>query len=98
VLAGAVERIYAPGDFALATCSPDELAGGDARANAERLERLFRAERGPLADAVCLNAALVLMLLERERDPRAALRAARAALEDGRATRFLERLRAGGRA
>jgi anthranilate phosphoribosyltransferase len=97
--AGVDERLHSPEDFGLASCKRSELEGGDARANAERLERLFDGrERGPLADAVCLNAALVLLLAGEEREPRAAQRRARAALEDGRALRLLARLRAGGRA
>jgi anthranilate phosphoribosyltransferase len=82
-----------PADFGLAACRPDALAGGDARANAERLQQLFAgAERGPLRDAVCLNAALALLLVERASTPRAALRLAEAALDDGRAAGFLARL------
>ncbi len=91
------EERLVPEDFGLARCRPEELAGGDARANAARLVRLFAGrEHGPVRDALCLNAALVLLLVEREREPRAALRTAAAALDDGRAARFLARLRAGG--
>jgi len=88
-----------PGSLGVARCNPEDLAGGDARENAERLVALFAGrERGPLRDAVCLNAALVLLLVRRERDPRAALEVARAALDDGRALRLLARLQhAGGR-
>ena len=86
----------APEDFGLERARPADLAGSDARSNAARLEGLFAArEHGPLRDAVCLNAALVLLLVERERSPRAALRAAAAALDDGRAERFLVGLREG---
>jgi anthranilate phosphoribosyltransferase len=93
------EQVFSPADFGLPTCAPADLAGGDALQNAARLERLFAGrEPGPLADAVCLNAALVLLLLGDVREPRAALRAARSALVDGRARRFLERLRAEARA
>jgi len=92
-----VERALAPEDFGLARCAPSDLAGGDAHENAARLIALFELrERGPLRDAVCLNAALVLLLLEREATPRAALRASAAALEDGRAARFLASLTADG--
>jgi anthranilate phosphoribosyltransferase len=88
-----------PADFGLEPCQPADLVGGDARANAERLERLFRGHAdGPLADAVCLNAALGLLLLEDVRAPRVALTAARRGLRDGRAARLLERLRTGGAA
>lgn len=93
-------RRLAPEVFGLSRCRAEDLAGGDARENAARLVALFAGrERGPLRDAVCLNAALVLLLTEREREPHAALRRAAAALDDGRAERLLARLRgSGGRA
>jgi len=91
------EHELAPEDFGLARCAPADLAGGDARENAARLVALFEhRERGPLRDALCLNAALVLLLLERETAPRPALRSVAAALDDGRAARFLARLAASG--
>lgn len=95
VVAGAscTERALAPEDFGLPRCAPADLAGGDAHANAARLRSLFEDhEAGPVRDAVCLSAALVLLLLEREATPRAALRSAAAALDDGRAARLLARL------
>ncbi len=89
------EHRLAPEAFGLARCRPADLAGGDARANAARLEELLAGrERGPVRDALCLNAALVLLLTSRARSPRAALRTAAAALDDGRATRLLTRMRA----
>jgi anthranilate phosphoribosyltransferase len=87
-----LEHALEPRDFGLARCSPEDLAGGDAGENAERLRALFRGERGPLRDALCLNAALVLLLLEREHAPRAALAAAAQALDGGRAREFLARV------
>lgn len=88
------EQRVVPEDFGLARCARSDLGGGDARENAARLQALFAGEeRGPVRDAVCLNAALVLLLLEVEREPRVALRSAASALDDGRAARFLARLR-----
>ncbi len=86
------ERELDPRDFGFERCRTDDLAGGDARANAARLRALFAGECGPLRDAVCLAAALVLLLVGRAADPRAAARAAAAALDDGRARALLERL------
>ncbi|MSR61688.1 MAG: anthranilate phosphoribosyltransferase [Planctomycetes bacterium] len=95
--AGVREERLTPEDFGLQRARPADLAGGDARENAARTVSLFDGrEHGPLRDALCLNAALVLLLVELEREPRAALRAAAAALDDGRATRFLAQLRRGG--
>ncbi len=94
------EHRLTPEAFGLQRCRPEDLSGGDARENAARLVALFAGrEHGPVRDALCLNAALVLLLCGPERDPRAALLAAAAALDDGRAARFLARLRPdGGRA
>ncbi len=92
---GVREHQLDPRGFGFERCRPDDLAGGNAGENAARLRALFRGERGPLRDALCLNAALVLLLLGREHDPFAAARAAMDALDDGRARRFLERLAEG---
>lgn len=90
VQAGQVrERVLEPHDFGLARCAPEDLAGGDARENAQRLRALFHGERGPLRDALCLNAALVLILAGREREAHAAAAASARALDDGRAAEFL---------
>lgn len=86
------ERVLDPRDFGLARCSPEALAGGDATQNATRLCALFHGERGPLRDALCLNAALVLLLAGKEHETRAAATACERALDDGRAADFLARV------
>ena len=89
------EATFDPRDYGLERCRPDDLAGGDADGNAALLRGLFDGTRSPLRDALVLNAALVLQLVGREHDPRAAARAAAAALDDGRARTFLEHARRG---
>ena len=86
------EHVLDPRDFGLARCASEALAGGDAGENAARLCALFHGERGPLRDALCLNAALVLILAGREHEPRAAAAACGRALDDGRAAEFLARV------
>jgi len=86
------EAVLGPADFGLERCRPEELAGGDATENAGLCLGVFAGEKGPIADAVAMNAALVLLLTDRESDPVRALRVAQAALEDGRAKAFLDRL------
>jgi len=86
------ETVLDPADFGIERCRPEDLAGGDAQENLELCRRIFDGRRGPLFDAVALNAALVLLLTGRESDPRASFRVAAAALEDGRARAYLERL------
>jgi anthranilate phosphoribosyltransferase len=94
--AGVREHVLDPRAFGLPPCRPEDLAGGDAAQNAGRLEALLRGERGPLRDALVLNAALVLLLVGRERDARAAARIAGQALDDGRTRALLCALRADG--
>jgi anthranilate phosphoribosyltransferase len=76
--------------------SPDALRGGDARANAEVFRRLLAGERGPVRDAVLLNAAAALAAFderaERLHDALAAgMARAAAAIDDGRAEALLDR-------
>ncbi|MEN0066504.1 MAG: anthranilate phosphoribosyltransferase [Myxococcota bacterium] len=46
--------------YGVPRCTPDALKGGDALDNAARLTEVFRGARGPIRDAVVLNAALLL--------------------------------------
>jgi anthranilate phosphoribosyltransferase len=97
VSAGSVcELSFDPGEFGLSRSPSAALVGGDARANAARLESLFAGEGGPLADAVALNAALVALLVERAREPQAAAREALDAMRSGRTRAHLELLRSRG--
>lgn len=86
------EGVLDPRSFGVERCKPEDLLGGDARENVELCLRIFGGEKGPLFDAVALNTALVLLLTGKERDPKAAFRAASAPLEDGRALAYLNGL------
>ncbi len=85
-----------PTALGIATPAPDALRGGDARANAEVFRRLVGGERGPVRDAVLLNAAAALAAFE-ERAERlhdalaAGIDRAAAAIDDGRADALLRR-------
>jgi anthranilate phosphoribosyltransferase len=75
---------------------PDALRGGDARVNADVFRRLVAGERGPVRDAVLLNAAAALAAYderaERLHDALAAgMARAGAAIDDGRAEALLDR-------
>jgi anthranilate phosphoribosyltransferase len=95
------ERVVSPEDFGLQPARPGSLAGGDARANADRILGILAGEDDPASDAVALNAAAAIAVA-RESTAAAALRAAAAealdALQSGRALRTLEAWRAAARA
>ncbi|MDR7303084.1 anthranilate phosphoribosyltransferase [Haloactinomyces albus] len=54
------ERID-PVELGVALGSPEDLQGGDAQVNAEAVRRLLAGERGPVRDAVLINAAGALV-------------------------------------
>jgi len=49
-----------PADLGLPTCTLDDLKGGDATVNARMLQDVFGGQRGPVADALCLNAGVAI--------------------------------------
>ncbi len=85
-----------PSALGLAAPAPDALRGGDAAANADVVRRLVAGERGPVRDAVLLNAAAALTAFD-ERGGRlhdqlaVGLVRAAAAVDDGRAQTLLTR-------
>ncbi len=78
--------------YGIARCTAEDLAGGDVELNARLLREVFAGARGPLRDAVVLNAALVFELIGRASEPEEAVALASAPLDDGRAAAFLDRL------
>ena len=84
-------------DYGLPRCAPEDLAGGDAEDNAAAMRRVFEGERGAHRDALLLGTALALEVTRTVTDPRAGIEAAAAAIDDGRATRVLEKLAAAAR-
>jgi anthranilate phosphoribosyltransferase len=85
-----------PAALGLEAPRPDALRGGDAQVNAEVFRRLLAGERGPVRDAVLLNAAAALAAFD-ERAARlhdalaAGMAQAGAAIDDGRAQALLDR-------
>ncbi len=62
VRAGAVDKLtFDPAGFGFARADLDELRGGDARANAAEVRAVLDGARGPVRDAVVLNAAGALV-------------------------------------
>jgi anthranilate phosphoribosyltransferase len=84
-----------PEDYGLARCAPEDLAGGDAEHNARELVRVFRGEdRGPHRDALLLGTSLVLEVQGMVGGPVEGVARAAAAIDDGSAARFLDKLQA----
>ena len=71
-----------------------DLAGGDPEENASLVESVLGGAPGPHRDVVTLNAAAAFLASGRVSDLAAGVAAARTAIDDGRATGLLARLRA----
>jgi anthranilate phosphoribosyltransferase len=96
VSAGTVsETVRTPEDYGLARCAPGDLAGGDAEHNAQELVRVFtREDRGAHRDALLMGTSLVLEVQGSASSPAEGVAMAAAALDDGRAERLLDTMRA----
>ena len=88
------ETSVSPADVGLATATLDDLVGGDGARNAEIAEAMFGGETGPRRDIVVYNAGAALAIAGVAADHESGVRAAEAALDDGRATRLLDQARA----
>ncbi|MDH4125029.1 MAG: anthranilate phosphoribosyltransferase [Gammaproteobacteria bacterium] len=83
-----------PEDYGLRRCAATELTGGDAAHNAAELRRVFSGEdRGAHRDALLLGTSLVLEVQGTAKNAREGLELAAAAIDNGNAAAFLQRLR-----
>jgi anthranilate phosphoribosyltransferase len=100
VQGGTVRRsVRTPADYGLATCTAEDLAGGDAAANAAAMRAVLEGcDRGPHRDALCLGAALALEAAGVASSPADGLARAAAAIDDGRAAGVLRAIAAFGTA
>ncbi|MDA0706579.1 MAG: anthranilate phosphoribosyltransferase [Proteobacteria bacterium] len=88
------ETTRTPEDYGLKRCTAADLAGGDAAHNARELTRVFKGEdQGAHRDALLLGTSLVLEVQGTARDARHGVELAAAAIDNGNAAAFLERLR-----
>lgn len=69
------------------------LIGGDARANAQVIEKILNGEPGPPRNIVLLNAAAALVVAGQSTDFAAGVRCAASAIDSGAGLRLLEQLR-----
>ena len=87
------ESRRSPADYGLAKCAPEDLAGGDAEHNAGELRRVFhREDHGAHRDALLMGASLVLEVQGAVDDPVSGVHKAAAAIDDGSAAKFLNKL------
>jgi anthranilate phosphoribosyltransferase len=90
--AGRVEtREVWPADFGLAEADPADLAGGDARHNADILRRTLDGAPGAVRHAAIMEAAVALCAAGAARDLREGAALAGAAIDDGSAAATLAR-------
>ena len=90
---GAVQTFYVhPADYGLAKGSRDELLGGDARQNADRIRAILDGTDGPPRDIVLLNSGAALFIAGHAESVRAGIAEAADAIDSGRARHVLGRL------
>ncbi len=86
------ESVVTPEDFGLPRqFSPEEIRGGDARANAAALSSLLSGAPSSYRNVVLANAAAVLILAGKAATPARGVSIAAAAIDSGEATSVLER-------
>src|SRR5450631_1064726 len=84
-----------PEEFGIARCRPQDLAGGDAKANLAALIDVFEGrDQGPHLDTLVLQCGLALMIAGRAQSLTGGIALARAVVDSGKALAWLQRLRA----
>jgi anthranilate phosphoribosyltransferase len=86
-------RRVEPADLGLERARPEDVAGGDAAANAAAIEAILAGEDGPRADLVAANAGAALVVGGVAADLPGGVARARDVVRSGAARRVLERLR-----
>jgi anthranilate phosphoribosyltransferase len=81
-----------PEDVGLPRARPEALAGGTPADNAATTRRIFEGERGPQRDLAVLNAGAAIYVSGLVDTLEEGVRAAEAALDEGRAAASLERV------
>ena len=86
------QREIDPLDLGVPRCDPDELRGGDAAENAQRIREVFHGGNGGRRSAILLNAAGAIAAGGHAADLREGLAVARETLESGAAAARLDEL------
>ena len=90
---GAVNTFYLhPADVGLPKAPLGALAGGDAKENAQLIERILGGERGPARDVVLLNAGAALFIAGAAASVKEGIAIAAGAIDRGEARQTLQRL------
>ncbi len=82
----------APEDVGLTRADPSAITGGTPDVNAQTTRRIFAGEKGPARDLAALNAGAAIYVSGRVGSLEEGVRAAEAAIDDGRATAALDNL------
>ncbi len=91
VARGSVKRyLFDPRSVGFEYASTEELKGGDAAANAEILRGILSGRKGPMRQAVLLNAAFAVVAGGKAGDVREGIREAEKSIDSGAAMRRLE--------
>ncbi len=92
---GSVDKTTrSPENYGMKRCEPEDLQGGDAAYNAAALVRVMVCEdKGAHRDALLMGASLVLEVAGLADGPEDGVHQVAAAIDDGRAARFLEDFR-----
>ena len=90
---GVTERGFDPAELGVALADPSVLVGGDPAHNASVANKMLGGERGPVRDAVVLNAALALVAAGISDDVVDGIGRATEAIDDGKAATTLDRFR-----
>lgn len=85
-----VRSVVDPTDFDIPIATVEDLRGGDVAYNADVVRRLLAGERGPVRDAVVLNAGAALAVYDHQELAEGVVRAADA-IDSGRAGETLDR-------
>jgi anthranilate phosphoribosyltransferase len=82
-----------PEQFGLKRCAPNDLKGGDAQENAKKILAVLKGEKGPLADAIILNAAAAIRVEGKAKDWKEGMERAQDSIRSGSALEKLKALR-----